>query len=187
LTKIVLFQLHQFRAISRVSLARRFFSGAPAKPTVSIAQLTAGDKKNFPTPGDMVEVHYVGTLASNGSFLSFDFAAIFRVSLFYQFFGNVCSGKLFDSSRNRGEPFRFRIGDGMVIPGWEISLTQMSLGEKSNVKIPSKLAYDTQEIPGVIPANSELMFEIELLNIYRPLRPVVFEEHVHGPGCGHSH
>ena len=37
----------------------------------------------------------------------------------------------------------------MVIPGWEISLTQMSLGEKSNVKIPSKLAYDTQEIPGV--------------------------------------
>ena len=75
----------------------------------------------------------------------------------------------------------------MVIPGWEISLTQMSLGEKSNVKIPSKLAYDTQEIPGVIPANSELMFEIELLNIYRPLRPVVFEEHVHGPGCGHSH
>jgi FK506-binding protein 1 len=144
-----------------VSLARRFFSGAPAKPTVSIAQLTAGDKKNFPTPGDMVEVHYVGTLASNG--------------------------KLFDSSRNRGEPFRFRIGDGMVIPGWEISLTQMSLGEKSNVKIPSKLAYDTQEIPGVIPANSELMFEIELLNIYRPLRPVVFEEHVHGPGCGHSH
>ena len=140
---------------------RLFAATATAKPTISIAELSAGDKKSFPVPGDMVEVHYVGTLAANG--------------------------KLFDSSRKRGEPFRFRVGDGMVIPGWELSLQKMSLGEKSNVRIPSHLGYDAQEIPGVIPAHSELQFEIELLNIYRPLKPVVFEQHVHGPGCGHSH
>jgi hypothetical protein len=47
--------------------------------------------------------------------------------------------------------------------------------------------YGSQAIPDVIPANSTLVFEIELLNIYKPMKPVVFEEHVHGPNCGHSH
>jgi FKBP-type peptidyl-prolyl cis-trans isomerase len=112
------------------------------------------------SPRHQVEVHYVGTLAD---------------------------GKQFDSSRQRHEPFRFRIGDQQVIPGWELSLQKMTLGEKSNVIIPSELGYGKQEIPGVIPADSELRFEIELLNIYRPLKPVVFEEHVHSDSCGHSH
>jgi FKBP-type peptidyl-prolyl cis-trans isomerase len=75
-----------------------------------------------------------------------------------------------------------------VIPGWEISLQKMSLGEKSNVVIPPELGYGSQEIPNVIPANSSLHFEIELVNIYKPVRKVELPPpHDHGASCGHSH
>ena len=50
------------------------------------------------------------------------------------------------------------------------------------------VSFPNQAIPDVIPANSTLVVEIELLNIYRPMKPAVFEApHVHGPECGHSH
>lgn len=77
--------------------------------------------------------------------------------------GSFLDGTLFDSSIERGEPFQFTLGSGQVIPGWDIALSKMHVGEKAMVIIPSNLAYG----PGnqYIPPYSPLHFEIELLSI----------------------
>ena len=87
--------------------------------------------------GDTISVHYIGTLLN---------------------------GQKFDSSVDRGEPFSFRVGDGQVIAGWEQGILGMKTGGRRRLVIPADLAYGSQAV-GPIPANSPLIFEIELLEI----------------------
>lgn len=101
--------------------------------------LQAGDGENFPTSGDMLTMHYTGTLVSDGS--------------------------QFDSSVSRGKPFQFVIGIGQVIRGWDEGVTQMSLGEKAILNITSDFGYGSQGAPGAIPPDADLTFEVELLAI----------------------
>mmetsp|Transcript_26734 Transcript_26734/g.62788 ORF Transcript_26734/g.62788 Transcript_26734/m.62788 type:complete len:125 (-) Transcript_26734:44-418(-) len=101
--------------------------------------LRDGDGSNFPKKGDALKMHYVGTLASNGS--------------------------KFDSSRDRGRPFSFKIGKGEVIRGWDEGVMQMSLGEKAELHITSDYGYGKEGAGGVIPPNADLVFEVELLAI----------------------
>lgn len=89
-----------------------------------------------PKVSDVVSVHYTGTLID---------------------------GSVFDSSVERGEPVEFPVGG--VIPGWVEGLQLMSLGEKYKFYIPSELAYGAQSPTAEIPANSTLIFEVELLDI----------------------
>lgn len=80
--------------------------------------------------------------------------------------GWLTNGKKFDSSKNRKEPFTFRIGAGDVIEGWDLGVVGMKVGEKRKLTIPSELAYGERDAGGgAIPANSTLVFEIELLGI----------------------
>lgn len=90
-----------------------------------------------PQPGNKVTVHYVGTLLN---------------------------GKKFDRSRDRGKPFEFVLGKGQVIRGWDEGVAQMSIGQKARLTCPPAYAYGNQEIAGLIPANSTLIFEVELLS-----------------------
>jgi FKBP-type peptidyl-prolyl cis-trans isomerase len=87
--------------------------------------------------GQKVKVHYVGTLTN---------------------------GTKFDSSRDRNEPFGFQIGQG-VIAGWSLGVATMNVGELSRFTIASDYAYGAKGFPGLIPPNSTLVFEIELLSI----------------------
>ncbi|KAG0359283.1 FK506-binding protein 1A [Podila minutissima] len=74
-------------------------------------------------------------------------------------------GTKFDSSRDRNKPFETPIGVGRVIKGWEEGVPQMSLGEKAVLNITYDYAYGERGYPPVIPARSNLTFEVELLAI----------------------
>ena len=103
----------------------------------TVETIKEGDGVNFPKKGNKVTVHYVGTLLN---------------------------GKVFDSSRQRNEPFTFNLGKGEVIRGWDEGVAQLSLGQVAKLTCPPEYAYGKQAVGGVIPANSTLNFEVELLS-----------------------
>lgn len=79
--------------------------------------------------------------------------------------GTLLNGAKFDSSLDRGEPFSFTIGTGSVIQGWEQGIPGMKVGGKRKLTIPPALAYGENGIPGAIPPNSTLLFEVELIGV----------------------
>lgn len=79
--------------------------------------------------------------------------------------GALETGFKFDSSLDRGQPFSFQLGAGMVIRGWDIGVLGMKVGEKRKLTIPGNLAYGSSGVPGVIPPDVTLIFEVELLEI----------------------
>ncbi|KRX96609.1 Dual specificity testis-specific protein kinase 2 [Trichinella pseudospiralis] len=115
------------------------FNIAEQKMGVTVESVSNGDGVNFPKAGQTVEVHYTGT---------FD------------------NGKKFDSSRDRGKPFKFVIGKGDVIKGWDVGVAQMSIGQRAILKCTPDFAYGSKGVPGVIPPNANLNFDVELLGIH---------------------
>ncbi|TFG34016.1 FKBP-type peptidyl-prolyl cis-trans isomerase [Candidatus Thorarchaeota archaeon] len=80
--------------------------------------------------------------------------------------GWLTNGDKFDSSVDRGEPFEFQIGIGQVIQGWDQGVMGMRIGGKRRLTIPPELAYGSRDIgDGLIPPNSILIFEVELLDL----------------------
>lgn len=78
--------------------------------------------------------------------------------------GTLVDGTKFDSSKDRGEPFVFDLGAGQVIKGWDQGVAGMKVGGIRKLTIPPELGYGSREI-GPIPANSTLIFEVELLGV----------------------
>ena len=79
--------------------------------------------------------------------------------------GTIEDGEVFDSSYDRGVPFTFNLGAKEVIRGWDEGVSGMKVGGKRKLTIPSSLGYGEQGIPGAIPPNSTLVFEVELLKV----------------------
>jgi FKBP-type peptidyl-prolyl cis-trans isomerase len=79
--------------------------------------------------------------------------------------GQLPGGKVFDSSKARGVPFEFTVGQGRVIKGWDAGLVGMQAGGVRQLIIPPDEAYGSNGHSGLIPPNSTLQFEIELLSI----------------------
>ncbi|KAJ2288894.1 Fork head 1 [Coemansia sp. RSA 2706] len=100
--------------------------------------IAEGNKQDFPKKGDTITMHYIGTLES---------------------------GEVFDSSRKRDRPFVCKIGVGQLIKGWDEGVPQMSLGERAKLTITSDYGYGAHGVPGLIPANATLIFDVELLKI----------------------
>ncbi|GAA5971162.1 hypothetical protein JCM11641_004167 [Rhodosporidiobolus odoratus] len=121
------------------ALSRRAFSSTARNMGVTVETISPGDGTTFPKKGDNVTMHYHGTLHSTGA--------------------------KFDSSRDRGQPFQTAIGVGRVIKGWDEGVPQLSLGQKAKLICTPDYAYGERGFPPVIPANSTLVFEVELLKI----------------------
>jgi FK506-binding protein 4/5 len=121
------------------------FGSAPVIETVDVtsdggikkAVLVKGDGAGTPQTGNEVWAHYVGKLDD---------------------------GTDFDSSRKRGAPFKFMIGLGQVIAGWDQGFASMSKGEKAVLTITSQYGYGARGAGGVIPPNATLHFEVELID-----------------------
>ncbi len=90
------------------------------------------------TPGRRVKVHYTGTFMD---------------------------GSKFDSSRDRNEPYEFVLGTRAVIPGWDVGVKGMRVGGIRHLTVPPDMAYGSQGMPGAIPPNAALKFDIELLDV----------------------
>jgi FKBP-type peptidyl-prolyl cis-trans isomerase len=117
-------------------------SKTTGKPTTTGSGLKYWELKKGTGPaaksGDPVKVHYTGWLVD---------------------------GKKFDSSLDRGEPFAFKLGAGMVIKGWDEGVAGMKVGGKRQLRIPPELGYGARGAGGAIPPNAELIFDVELLAV----------------------
>jgi FKBP-type peptidyl-prolyl cis-trans isomerase len=121
-------------------------TGAPSKtkgkPVTTPSGLKYWDLKKgsgaVAKAGDSVQVHYTGWLTE---------------------------GKKFDSSVDRGSPFGFKLGAGMVIRGWDEGVAGMKVGGKRQLHIPAELGYGARGAGDAIPPNAELIFDVELLGV----------------------
>ncbi|CAL9733157.1 peptidyl-prolyl cis-trans isomerase Fpr2p [Monosporozyma unispora] len=129
----------KFSSICFMTLLGSAMAGTLKELEIDITKRIPADKcTNKALVGDNVRVHYTGKLLENG--------------------------KKFDSSYDRNQPIAFKLGTGRVIEGWDQGLVGMCVGEERTLRIPSKLAYGANGIPGVIPKDADLVFDVKLVS-----------------------
>jgi FKBP-type peptidyl-prolyl cis-trans isomerase FkpA len=111
------------------------------KVSLEMKEVAAGTG-NEARPGRRVAVHYTGWLFHPDK--------------------PANQGRQFDSSRDRGQPIEFTLGQGEVIPGWDEGIRGMKVGARRTLVIPANLAYGRSGSPPDIPANATLVFDVEL-------------------------
>jgi FKBP-type peptidyl-prolyl cis-trans isomerase len=110
-------------------------------PSGLIYVITRRSEGRTPRPGETVVVNYTGLLTS---------------------------GVKFDSSLDRGQPFKFKLGEGRVIKGWDEGIEKLRVGEQATLIIPSELGYGATGSGGIIPPGATLIFIVELMGIEEP-------------------
>jgi len=152
LSTITSIPVAQSQTKKRTPRSRRTKTVKPVKPAAISSAVTTtpsgliyvitrrSDGRN-PRPGETVVVHYTGLL------------------------GN---GVKFDSSLDRGQPYKFKLGLGRVIKGWDEGIEKLRVGEQATLVIPPQLGYGADGSGGVIPPDATLIFVVELIGIEEP-------------------
>lgn len=112
--------------------------GGDAPEELTVRDLVVGDGPEA-KPGRVVRVHYVGV--------------------------TFASGKEFDASWDRGEPFKFAVGGGRVIKGWDRGIRGMRVGGRREIVVPPRLGYGKQSPSPLIPPGSTLVFVVDLISV----------------------
>jgi len=116
-------------------------SAVTTTPSGLIYVITKRSEGRNPRPGETVVVNYTGLLSN---------------------------GVKFDSSLDRGQPFKFKLGEGRVIKGWDEGIEKLRVGEQATLVIPPQLGYGAGGSRDVIPPNATLIFIVELISIEEP-------------------
>lgn len=128
------------KAVKRVKPAAKF-SAVTTTPSGLIYVITRRSDGRSPRPGETVVVNYTGLLTN---------------------------GMKFDSSLDRGQPYKFKLGLGRVIKGWDEGIQKLRVGEQATLVIPPQLGYGAGGSGGVIPPDATLIFVVELIGIEEP-------------------
>ena len=104
---------------------------------LQIKMLRSGDGKQYPQSMQSVAIHYEAW----------------------------ANGKMWDSTKDRKRPLRFRVGAGQVIKGLDLAVSQLSIGSRAKVLIPADIAYGARGFPGLVPPNTPIEFDIEVLEL----------------------
>jgi FKBP-type peptidyl-prolyl cis-trans isomerase len=126
-------------------------AAAPTTETTQTAQTAAATT-------EAAKLEVVDAVVGNGN------EAVSGKAVTVHYTGTLKDGTKFDSSLDRKEPFKFNLGAGQVIKGWDQGIVGMKVGGKRKLTIPSELAYGANAV-GAIPANSTLVFDVELLKV----------------------
>jgi len=110
---------------------------------------SAGDGINYPKKGQTVTVHYTASYYLCGGGDDDD---------------GTGTEKIFDSSRKRKKPLKFKLFSEQVIQGLDDGISQLSVGERAKITIPAVKAYGARGFPGLVPKNTDLVFDVELLS-----------------------
>ncbi|MFA6414914.1 MAG: FKBP-type peptidyl-prolyl cis-trans isomerase [Candidatus Paceibacterota bacterium] len=135
---------------------------APAEVTLTNDQTASTTMPTETTP--ITELMMKDTVVGTGA------VAAAGDTVTVNYVGALTNGKVFDASANHPETakgFVFKLGAGQVIKGWDQGIAGMKEGGKRTLAIPASLAYGDQAVGGVIPANSALIFEVELLKVQK--------------------
>jgi FKBP-type peptidyl-prolyl cis-trans isomerase len=141
-----------------------FFGGSISNlfaPNTAVNQVSNTDSTNT----EMKNISTTAGLEIYDEVVGTGAVAVAGKTVTAHYVGTLTNGIKFDSSVDRGQPFSFALGAGQVIKGWDIGIQGMKMGGKRRLVISPELGYGSQAVGGVIPANSTLIFEVELLGV----------------------
>jgi FKBP-type peptidyl-prolyl cis-trans isomerase FkpA len=138
----------------------------PIGVLVLIGLIAACGKPDKPAASAVTSMQSVELKAGSGEAIAAGKIAVVQYTgWLYEASATEHKGKQFDSSRNQGQPFRFPLGAGQVIKGWDQGVVGMKVGESRRLVIPADMAYGDSGAGGVIPPGATLVFDVDLVAI----------------------
>ena len=140
---------------------------ATASSTATLATTTSSTPSSLPTMQPIPQNEIPTQLSGRDEVLGTGTIAAAGDTVTVNYVGALPDGTVFDASANHGQPFAFKLGGGQVIKGWDVGVAGMKVGGTRLLIIPPSFGYGAQAM-GSIPANSTLMFEVQLVDVQKP-------------------